>query len=563
MGRDLPNPDEALNCLMIYPEFSQFSFWNVKESIATLGAKAPAPPLGLITVAALLPDFWNVKLLDLNTQSGQGVSEEDWNWADLVLTGGMLPQQEGTLSIIKAAQTKGKYVVVGGPDATSQPEIYSGADALVLGEGERTVPDWLQSLSKGQSQHIFLEKGKPDLSESPVPRFDLIHFADYYSIGVQYSRGCPFNCEFCDIIELYGRKPRQKSPLQFLRELQHLFNLGYRGYIDIVDDNFIGNKRHIKRELLPALIDWNQRRRRPFYFGTEASMNIGDDDVLLDLMRRCDFRFIFMGIETPNRDLLMMTQKSQNTMKPMVERIRNIYRRGIIVSAGFIIGFDNEQRGTDLEIIKCIEETSVCLAMVGLLVALPNTQLSRRLMAEKRLLDFNGQVMDGKGEESRALAKDSVFKIIDQTLSGLNFVTTRPRAEILREFVNVTSTVYESKHYMARVMSLVRTMKYRPPRIPSLYEFKRSMRALFLLSYKMTKNPETRADYWRNFFGSLILGLYRFEIALTLMGSFLHLRKQSQHLRQEIQSAQQLTSHLPSHRQNPVVGSTKSSLAPT
>ena len=249
----MKSPDDIVKCLLVYPEFSAFSFWNVKDAIRDAGAKTTTPPLGLLTVAALLPQNWQFKLMDLNTGP---LDESDWQWADLIATGGMLPQQDGLVDVIDKAKKDGKFVIVGGPDPTSQPEIYKNADALVLNEGEITIPLWLDAWRKGNPRGIFTTAEKPDVSLTPIPRFDLVNFSNYFYMGVQYARGCPFNCEFCDIIELYGRKPRHKSPEQFIAELQKIYDLGFRGYIEIVDDNFIGNKRNVKRELLPALIKW-------------------------------------------------------------------------------------------------------------------------------------------------------------------------------------------------------------------------------------------------------------------------------------------------------------------
>jgi radical SAM superfamily enzyme YgiQ (UPF0313 family) len=388
VGAMKKSPSDPLNCLLVYPEFSQFSFWNTKEAIQTSGAKATTPPLGLLTVAAILPQHWNFKLLDLNAYE---FNEADWQWADLICTGGMLPQQQGLLDLLEKANDDGKFICVGGPDPSSQPELYRKADALVLNEGEVTIPQWIAAWEKGDPTGTFSDETKPDISTSPIPRHDLVDINDYYYMGVQYARGCPFNCEFCDIIELFGRKPRHKSPSQFLAELEAIHKTGFRGYIEIVDDNFIGNKRNVKRELLPALIKWQKKNRRPFYFGTEATMNLADDDKLLEMMQKAEFKWVFMGIETPDPDLLVQTQKSHNTMRPIVERVNQIYRYGIIVTAGFIMGFDNEKPNTGASINRCIEDAGICMAMIGLLVALPKTQLTRRLIKENRLMDPHRQ----------------------------------------------------------------------------------------------------------------------------------------------------------------------------
>jgi len=402
-----------VRCLLVQVRFSAFSFWNFVAACETMGASTPSPPLGLLTVAALLPQHWQFRLLDLNTRP---FSEEDWAWADLVCVGGMLPQQAGMLAVIERARRDGKFVAVGGSDPTSQPDVYAAADARVLGEGESAIPVWLESWRAGEPRGVFREREKPDVTRTPVPRYDLLDFGCYAQIGVQYSRGCPFNCEFCDIIELFGRVPRTKTAEQLLGELDRLRELGYSGAVDIVDDNFIGNKRDVKRLLLPALIAWSERHGRPFFFTTEASMNLADDDELLGLMRAAGFRLVFMGIETPDPDLLRMTQKRQNTMRPIVERVRKLYDYGIVVTGGFIMGFDGEKRGADRAMVGLVEESGICLAMVGLLVALPTTQLTRRLVREGRLMDFTGKVVSTEAEAaSSARAEGSMVEVVDQT----------------------------------------------------------------------------------------------------------------------------------------------------
>jgi len=523
----MKSPNEIVKCLFVYPEFSQFSFWNTKEAIQTSGAKAATPPLGFLTVAALLPQHWEFKVLDLNAYP---FNDDDWQWADIIFSGGMLPQQEGIRSIIDRANRDGKFICVGGPDPTSQRDVYKKADALVLDEGELTIPMWLESWEQGQIKGTFTTEEKADISKSPLPRYDLIDINDYYYMGIQYARGCPFNCEFCDIIELFGRKPRQKTPDQFIREMQQLYDIGFRGYIEIVDDNFIGNKRNVKRELLPAVIKWQKENKKPFYFGTEASMNMADDAKLLAQMRDAEFKWVFMGIETPDPDLLMLTQKSHNTMKPIVERVRKIYEYGIIVTAGFILGFDNEKKHMDTAIVKCIEDTGVCMSMIGLLVALPNTQLTRRLQKEKRLMNGRGDIVDDPSIIIEDVRSDLSTDVIDQTLGGLNYVTTRDRVEILEEFANTVKQAYAPKSYFDRALKTARSMNYRFPRRQGWWEFKRSMRSLAVMSWRMTLNPKTRYLYWRNFFLGLILGLHRFEVVMTLSSVFLHFHKQSNYL---------------------------------
>ena len=269
--------------------------------------------MGLLTVAALLPQHWQFKLVDENVEP---LFDEQIEWADIVCTGGMLPQQKGILSVIDRAHQKRRPVVVGGPDPSSQPNLYQSADYLVLNEGEITIPMFIEEWEKGCRKGDYRSKEKADMTKAVVPRFDLIRFKDYLHVGIQYSRGCPFNCEFCDIIKLYGRKPRTKTPEQIINELQYLYNIGYRGHIDFVDDNFIGNKRDVKK-VLAAINEWSIANNHPFYFSTEASINLANDEDLLELMRDVDFRFVFIGIETPETKILELAQKKQNLNIPI------------------------------------------------------------------------------------------------------------------------------------------------------------------------------------------------------------------------------------------------------
>ncbi len=531
------NPDHKIKCLLIQPLFSAFSFWNYVEGCKHIGAKTPSPPLGLLTVAALLPQHWEFKLLDLNCRE---FSETDWAWADLVCTGGMLPQQKGLLEIIDRAKRDGKYLACGGPDPSSQPDLYKNAAVVVVGEGESAIPVWLDSWRKGEAYGRFTETEKPDITQSPTPRYDLLNFWNYAQISLQYSRGCPFNCEFCDIIELYGRKPRTKTPEQMTKELDFLKKLGYSGFVDIVDDNFIGNKRNVKRNLLPAMIEWNKKNGHPFFYATEASMNLADDVPLMEAMRDADFRFIFMGIETPDPELLLMTQKSQNTVRPIVERVTALYKYGMVPTAGFIMGFDGEKPGIDRAMIDLIEDCGINMAMVGLLVALPKTQLTRRLLKEGRLMSFSGKlVADEKDLRGSALADKAMVEIVDQTVAGLNFITSRDRIEIFNEYLNVVANIYSPRSYMDRAMKVAARLKSKSKHRPRLFEHIRNTRGFFRISYIMTKDKEMRWLYWRNFFYGLSKGIVVLEQVMRLHGIYSHFRKQSAYLTKAVK--QQIT----------------------
>ena len=438
------------NVLMVYPRFGDDSFWNYSTTAELLGARYPTIPLGLITLAAMLPKEWTVRLVNRNTET---LEEADLEWADMVMTGGMLFQQADVLRLIALCHEAGKPVVVGGPDATSSPHIYASADFCVLGEAEAIVDEFIGAWDKGDRAGFFVAaKFTADITKSPIPRFDLLKFPDYLFVGVQFSRGCPFTCEFCDIIELYGRVPRAKTPLQMLAELEALFALGYRGHVDFVDDNLIGNKKAV-RAFLPHLKAWQEAKGFPFDFSTEASINIADDPELLEAMRDCGFFAMFVGIESPDAETLVAMKKKQNTRRSLTDSVYRIYEAGMFVTAGFILGFDSEQGPIAKPMADLIETTAIPVAMVGLLYALPNTQLTRRLIAENRLYVGHDSHPDGSG---------------DQCARGLNYVTARPRAEILADYRQVLSEVYDPVAYCSRLERMVGMLKLtrKPRRYP-------------------------------------------------------------------------------------------------
>jgi radical SAM superfamily enzyme YgiQ (UPF0313 family) len=438
----------AVKVLLIAPRFNGRSFWNFTAACEVHGAKFPAAPLGLITVAALLPAAWECRLINRNTES---LTEADLNWADLVMTGGMMPQRPDTLSVIELAQAHGKPVVVGGPDATSSPEAYEQADFRVLGEAEGIIGEFIAAWDSGSRQGIFTaEKFAIDVTKTPIPRFDLLKRDQYVYYGVQFARGCPFTCEFCDIIELYGRVPRVKTAEQILAELETLYRVGYRGHLDFVDDNFIGNKKAVKA-LLPHLIEWQKAHGYPFEFTTEASINLADDDALLALMREANFFAVFVGIESPDTDTLVSMQKKQNTRRSLADSVHKIYQAGMYVAAGFIVGFDTEKESVARGMIDCIEATAIPVCTVGLLYALPNTQLTRRLRREGRMVSAS---------YSAELAEQGAG---DQCTIGLNFRTLRPRREILLDYRAVIERVYGLEPYYERVRTIARMLR-RPAR---------------------------------------------------------------------------------------------------
>jgi radical SAM superfamily enzyme YgiQ (UPF0313 family) len=429
-----------MRVLLINPKFPP-SFWSLRASCSFMGRKTLLPPLGLLTLAALLPPDWECHLADLNTRA---LTPADWQWADLVMITGMVIQQEGIFNLIQEAKARGKTVVVGGPYATSmgQAVMEAGADFLVRGEGENTIPHLLAALDKGQRSAVIETDQKPDLATSPAPRFDLLELDDYLVMGIQTSRGCPFDCEFCDIVRLYGRKPRYKDPDQVMAELETLYRLGWRGDIFISDDNFIGNPDHT-RAILTRLIPWMQGHGEPFSFWTQTTMNLGQDREMIDGLTAANFGYVFLGVETPEPEILRAVGKHQNLRNPLGQSLTTINGNGLSMVASFVIGFDHEKPGAGDRICEFVEEQSIPVVMVNLLQPLPHTRLWNRLEQENRLL-----------------AAQTTGNSYDQ---AFNYLPTRPREEILAEYVRAIDRLYEPSRYLARAYRYYLTM--RPTRL--------------------------------------------------------------------------------------------------
>lgn len=493
--------------LMIYPRFSAESFWNYSSTAGVLGARYPTAPLGLITLAAMLPDSWDIRLVNRNTEN---LDDADIAWADVVMTGGMLFQQADTLRIVQMAKRMRKPVAVGGPDATSSPHIYEAADFRVLGEAEGIIDAFVEAWNRGERSGTFsAEKFKADVTRSPIPRFDLLKFDDYLFVGVQFSRGCPFTCEFCDIIELYGRVPRTKTPKQMLAELDRLFALGYRGQVDFVDDNLIGNKKAV-RAFLPHLKIWQEAHGFPFEFSTEASINIADDPDLLSAMRECGFFAIFVGIESPDPATLVAMKKKQNTKRSLVDSIHTIYAAGMMVTAGFIIGFDSEKGSVAEPMAELIEMAAIPVAMVGMLAALPNTQLTRRLAAEGRLHEGHDVHPEGRGDQCAQ--------------GGLNFEPLRPRQEILDDYRRVLERIYDPRAYCDRVERLISLL----PRDGKLQaelpddDFRRR-HGIETVRKIVNYHPAYRDVLWSTFLRCYAINPAAVRRTVTLLAFYLHL----------------------------------------
>ena len=466
-----------MRTLFLYPQFPK-TFWSYEKILELVNRKVLLPPLGLATVAALLPQEWEMKLVDRNVRE---VTEAEWQWAELVVISGMIVQKDDMRVQIHEAKRRGLLVAVGGPYASSTPDApeIAEADFKVLDEGEITLPQFVEALQRGDRSGRFSAEGdKPDVTATPVPRFDLLELDAYDSMSVQFSRGCPFNCEFCDIIVLYGRKPRTKTPEQLIAELQRLYELGWRRSIFLVDDNFIGNKRNAKL-LLPEIRKWQEQHGYPFSFSTEASVDLADDEEMMRMMHDARFEKVFLGIETPDEASLETARKVQNTRNPLDAAVDRITANGIGVMAGFIIGFDGEKAGAGQRIVDFVTRTGIPAAMMGMLQALPKTALWARLEKEGRLIQ-----------------SEDAAKGVNQT-NLLNFKPTRPIRDIANEYVEAFCALYEPNAYMDRVYSYY--LKMGAPRwkaAPKLPTFT-DLRALSIVVWRQGIKRSTRTRFWR------------------------------------------------------------------
>lgn len=426
-----------MKVLLIYPEFPD-TFWSFRYALKFIHRKASSPPLGLLTVAAMLPEFWEKRLVDMNVES---LDEDDLKWADLVFVSAMSVQKESVKEVIARCKSAGVRIVAGGPLFTTEYEAYRGVDHLVLNEAEITLPLFLEDFRKGDARHFYTTDQWANMRETPIPLWELIKVKHYASINIQYSRGCPFNCEFCDITLLSGRTPRTKDKDQIIRELESVYATGFKGQVFFVDDNFIGNKKKLKEEVLPAIIEWMERRRHPFTFNTQASIELSDHKDLMEMMVAAGFDVVFIGLETPHEQSLAECSKFQNRNRDLLASVRNIQRAGLEVQGGFIVGFDNDPITIFDTQIRFVQKSGVVTAMVGLLIALPRTQLYERLKKEQRLLkETSGNNTD----------------------FATNFIPRMDYDLLISGYKKVLGTLYSPGHYYERVKTFLR--EYIPPK---------------------------------------------------------------------------------------------------
>ena len=486
-----------MKALLVYPEFPD-TYWSFRHALSFEGKRAPFPPLGLLTVSAMLPESWERRLVDMNVRE---LTEADVEWADIVLASAMIVQKDSLERVVSLCKQRGRRVVVGGPYVSTSAEKLPEADHIFVGEAEATLPAFLRDLENGEPKRFYQAGERPALTSTPVPHFHLADLERYSAMSVQYSRGCPFSCEFCDIIEIYGRVPRTKTNEQVKAELDALHATGWRGLVFIVDDNFIGNKRNV-RKLLPELIEWSDQRGRPFSFITEASVNLAEDDALLESMRRANFRRVFLGIETPVEESLKEAQKGQNTRRDLLDSVRKIQGYGMEVMAGFIVGFDNDPEDIFDRQIDFIRESAIPLAMVGLLTALPDTQLWRRLKREGRLL-----------KESSG----------NNTEASLNFIPRMDTARLVEGYKKILSTIYSPAEYYQRALDCLAhlTQGPEPRKARRLDDARAFLRVVLALGIR----DPARAQFWRYLGRAATRHRRNFAHAMTLAAMGYHFRK--------------------------------------
>lgn len=485
-----------MKILLVYPEFPD-TFWSFKHALKFIQKKAGTPPLGLLTVAAMLPAEWEKRLVDLNVAD---LTQKDLKWADYVFISAMVVQRESVQTLIARCKQAGVKIVAGGPLFTMEHEQFPDVDYFVLNEAEETLAPFLRDLKQDQARRVYASAEFPDIHQTPIPLWQLADLRYYETVSIQFSRGCPFNCDFCNVTSLLGHFPRTKTVTQIIAELDSIYVLGWRKNIFFVDDNFIGNKKYIKTEVLPALIKW-RKGKTGMPFSTEVSINLADDPVLLGLMAQAGFDTVFVGIETPNEESLAECSKNQNTGRDLVESVKILQRAGLQVQGGFIVGFDNDSPLIFQQQIDFIQKSGIVTAMVGLLQAPIGTRLYERMQKEGRLVkEFSGDNVDGS---TNILPKMGI--------------------EPLREgYRKILVQIYAPKFYYDRVLTFLR--EYQPPKIRIQME-PQYLLALWRSIYHLGIRGVERVQYWRLFFWTLFRRPRLFPLAITFSIVGFHFRR--------------------------------------
>jgi radical SAM superfamily enzyme YgiQ (UPF0313 family) len=487
-----------LKILMVYPQYPD-TFWSFKHALKFVSKKAAFPPLGLLTIASMLPDQWEKKVIDMNVSK---LKDKDIKWADYVFISAMQVQRESVKAVIKRCKQLGTKIVAGGPLFTTEHEEFDEVDHLVLNEAEVTLPSFVVDIENGFPKHIYRTTKWPDINNTPVPAWHLINTKKYSSLSIQYSRGCPFDCEFCDIVVLNGHNPRTKEKEQFIRELDAIYNLGFRASAFIVDDNFIGNKKKLKSDILPAIIDWMEKRKHPFSLYTEASINLADDDELMGLMVKAGFNVVFVGIETTQEESLTECGKSQNKNRDLVAAVKKLQNSGLQVHGGFIVGFDNDPLNVFENMINFIQKSGVVTAMVGLLNAPPGTRLHKRLKKENRLVtNFSGNNTD----------------------ISMNFTPKMNYDVLINGYQKILNTIYSPKKYYERVKTFLIDFKpaAKKPALLSQEDLKAFLKSVWILGIK----KKGRKYYWKLVGWTLIKQPRSIHLAVTMAIYGFHFRQ--------------------------------------
>lgn len=482
-----------MKILLIYPQYPD-SFWSFKHALKFISKRAAVPPLGLITVSAMLPKTWQKKLIDLNVSE---LDEKEIEWADYVFISAMYIQKESVSKVISACINHRTKIVAGGPLFTQEYNNYSQIDHFVLNEAEITLPQFLNDLSSGCVKKIYKTEKFADLSLSPVPDFHLLPIKKYAFMSIQISRGCPFSCEFCEITSLLGHKVRLKKTSQIIQELDSLYRLNWRGSVSIVDDNFIGNKKEIKSGLLPSLKSWMEKHKFPFAFNIQSSINLADDEELISLMVETGFTSTFIGIETPDDISLQACNKVQNQNRDMLQSIIKIQNTGMQVSGGFIVGFDSDTLSVFERQINFIQKSGIVSAMVGLLNAPKNTLLYKKLAAENRLTN------EATG---------------NNTDSSMNFVPKMEYGELMNGYRKIINTIYATKPYYKRIrqMFLNYNRRYKKRHRINFTLIKAFLKSMFVIGIV----NKGRLEYWKLLIWTLIKkpGLFADAVTFAVYG---------------------------------------------